>query len=256
MLRTTCIGALTMALAILSQANPQTPPVRFAVASIKPSDPAAPRGGRLAPPPIATRPGLLTARNATLKQLMEAAYSLGAYQISGGPGWIESARFDVDAKSDGPAAREALLGMLQSLLADRFRLAFHRETRDLAVFTLVVAKSGPKFHPATTAAGPRPRKVDRMAFPDLPSLAAYLTRLGADKPVLDRTGLKGAFDLELDLSGMAEEASRIAGGTPTNSAMFEATVNAVEDQLGLKLVPGKAPVEIFVIDRAEKAAAN
>jgi uncharacterized protein (TIGR03435 family) len=202
---------------------------------------------------------LLTARNATLKQLIRAAYALENYQISGGPGWIDSVRYDVDAKSTDGANRDRLLPMLRALLADRFQLTFHREKKELPVYNLVVAKGGPKFQALKTVAGPAPGKTNHLRMKDLPSLATYLTRLSTDEPVFDKTGLKGQFDLDLDMSKIMEEAQQ-SGGEAGPDAMlariFDATVNALQDELGLKLAPARAPVEIFVIDSAEKASAN
>jgi uncharacterized protein (TIGR03435 family) len=232
---------------------------RFEVASIKAANPSAPRGGRLAAPPIDTRPGLLTARNASLKQLIRGAYTLENYQVSGGPEWIDSAGFDVEAKSTDGANREQLLLMLRALLADRFKLRFHREKKELAVYALVVAKGGPKFQALTAGADSVPNKTDHMRLKDLPSLATFLTRLSSDEPVFDKTGLPGQFDLELDIGKIGEAASQggeAAGPGEMRERMFEATVNAILDELGIKLVPTKTPIEIFVIDHAEKASAN
>src|ERR1039457_5739439 len=231
----------------------------FDVASIKAANPSAPRGGRLAAPPINTKPGLLTARNATLKQIIRGAYTLENYQISGGPGWIDSAGFDVEAKSTDGANRDQLLLMLQALLADRFKLRSHREKKDLAAYDLVVAKGGPKFHALKPGADSVPNKTDHMRLKDLPSLATFLTRLSSDEPVFDKTGLPGQFDLELDIGKIGEVASQggeAAGPVEMRERMFKATLNAILDELGIKLVPTKTPIEIFVIDHAEKASAN
>src|ERR1039457_7035991 len=241
--------------------TPTGPPAapRFEVASIKAANPSAPRGGRLAAPPLGTKPGLLAARNASLKQLIRGAYTLENYQISGGPGWIDSAGFDVEAKSTDGANRDQLLMMLRALLADRFNLAFHREKKELAVYDLVLAKGGPKFHALKAGAGSAARKTNHLRLKDLPSLVTYLTRLSSDEPVFDKTGLTGEFDLELDIGKIGEEASQggeAAGPVEMRERMFKATLNAILDELGIKLVPTKTPIEIFVIDHAEKASAN
>jgi uncharacterized protein (TIGR03435 family) len=251
-------SAILGAAAFVSLAQTQTLP-QFEVASIKAANPSAPRGGRLAAPPVNTKPGLLTARNATLLQLIRGAYTLENYQISGGPGWIDSAGFEVEAKSTGGANRDQLLLMLRALLADRFKLRFHREKKELAVYDLVVAKGGSKFHALKAGADPVPAKTDRMRLKDLPSLATFLTRLSPDEPVLDKTGLTGDFDLELDIGKIGEAASvgeEAAGPVEMRARMFQAAASALENELGLKLAPAKAPVEIFVIDHAEKASAN
>ena len=241
--------------------TPAGPPAapRFEVASIRAANPSAPRGGRLAATPLGTKPGLLAARNASLKQLIRGAYTLENYQVSGGPGWIDSAGFDVEAKSTDGANREQLVLMLRALLADRFKLRFHRETKEFTVLALVVARGGPKFHELKAGADSVPNKTDHMRLKDLPSLATFLTRLSSDEPVLDKTGLPGQFDLELDIGKIGEAASQggeAAGPGEMRERMFEATVNAILDELGIKLVPTKTPIEIFVIDHAEKASAN
>jgi uncharacterized protein (TIGR03435 family) len=231
----------------------------FDVASIKAANPSAPRGGRLAAPPINTKPGLLTARNATLKQLIRGAYTLENYQIWGGPGWVDSAGFDVDGKSTDSAGRDQLLLMLRALLADRFQLRFHHEKKELAGYDLVVGKGGPKFHELKPGGDSGPGKRDHMRLKDPASLATYLTRLSSDQPVIDKTGLTGQFDIDLDISKIVQEATQgdqTGDPTATRERMFEATANAIQDELGLKLVPAKVPVEIFVIDHAEKATGN
>jgi uncharacterized protein (TIGR03435 family) len=254
------IGMLAMSTLIVAQ--PPNGPIQFEVASIKPSNPSAPRPGRLGAVPIVTNPGKLTTRNATLKDLIKAAYGLEDYQVSGDPAWIASARFDIEAKSVAIATRDQLLQMLQPLLAERFKLAGHRETKQLAIYTLVLANKGPKFQPLKASeascwpgcAG-APAKTNHMRQKDLPSLARFLTRLSPDRPVVDKTGLQGYFALELDMSQIVEDAAS-AAAAPTNASMFDATVIAIQEQLGLKLVPTKAPIEIFVIDRAEKPSEN
>jgi uncharacterized protein (TIGR03435 family) len=255
--------SLAIALALVASPILAQPP-RFDVASIKPADPSAPQRGRLSLVPIVTNPGRLTARNANLKELIQTAYSVEGYQVSGGPAWLVPARFDVEAKSSDTGNRSQLLLMLRALLNDRFKLAVHRETRDLAIYALTVAKNGPKFHALTTSetacwpgCADSPAKINRMRQRDLPSLATFLTRLGADKPVIDQTGLKGEFALELDMEKiMTTGAAAPTDGPPTNEGIFEAIANAMPNELGLKLVAAKAPIEILVIDHAEKPSGN
>ena len=212
--------------------------------------------------PVVTSAGRLTARNARLTELIKGAYALEDYQVSGGPGWIDSARFDVEAKSTDSANRDRLLLMLRTLLAERFKLTTHRETKELAIYALVVAKNGPRFRALKAGEAPcwpgcagAPAKTDRWRQKELAALATFLTRLGSDKPVIDKTGLTGSFNLELDMSKILEIAQS-GGGPPTNESMFEAAVSAIQDELGLKLAPTRASVEILVIDHAEKPSEN
>lgn len=240
----------------------QRPAPQFEVASIKASNPSAPRPGRLGAIPVLTSSGRLTARNAKLTELIKGAYAVEDYQVSGGPAWIDSAGFDVEAKSTDRANRDQLLLMLRPLLADRFKLAIHRETKELAVYALVVAKNGPKFHALSAdeascwpGCAASPGKTNHLRQRDLPSLATYLTRLGSDRPVIDKTGLTGYFSLDLDMSKIMSEAAQ-SGEPPSNGGIFEATVNSIQDELGLKLSPTRAPIEMLVIDHAEKLTGN
>lgn len=227
---------------------------QFEVASIKLTSPSAPRPGRMGAR-IDTSPGLLSTRSATLKELIEGAYSLENYQVTGGPEWIDSARFDIQAKPAGTASREQLLLMLRPLLSDRFKLAFHRETKELSVYALVVGKGGPKLK-GSEPGSPAPAMNRLGGNVDMAWLANYLTRFGSDMPVIDKTGLTGNYDLDLDMEKIAAAASADAGGAPGIGAMFQATVNAIEDQLGLKLVRTKAALEVLAIDHAERPSQN
>ena len=220
----------------------------FEVVSIKPADPSSPGPGRMGAY-IDTKPTLLSVPNATLKELMEGAYGVEQYQISEGPRWIGSSRFEVRAKSAAPANREELLAALRPVLAARFQLTFHRQTRQVAVYALELAKGGPKFRKSPP--GPPRPAMNRLGHNvDMAWFAKYLTRFGSEMPVIDRTGLAGNYDLDLDMEKIMT-AAKGDDGPPDNNAIFRATVEAIESQLGLKLTPAKAPLEILVIDHAE-----
>src|SRR5689334_23512530 len=117
----------------------------FDAASVKPSRQTL---GRDANSQVMFGPAGLNGRNVTLKRLIAEAYNVRPHQISGGPGWLSDIEYDIDAKADGPTTKESLRLMLQGLLAERFRLAIHREEKELAVYELVLDKDGPKIHPA------------------------------------------------------------------------------------------------------------
>jgi uncharacterized protein (TIGR03435 family) len=239
------------------QAKPDTPP-QFEAATIKPSDPAF-RPGRLAIFPVVTPPGRLIVQNATLKDLIAGAYNLqAAYQITGGPAWISSTRFNVEGKADGSATREQRLLMLRSLLTERFRLVFHRESKELAVYAFEVGKKAPNIRPLKDGEwndGPSPLNHGR--YSDISALAAFVMRMGADRPVVDKTGLKGNLAIDVDMSKVQELAAQEnAGGPPSNTAMYEALVAVIQDTLGLKLVSTKARIEVFAIDHAEAVTPN
>jgi uncharacterized protein (TIGR03435 family) len=222
----------------------QTP--AFEVASIKTSAPDAARTN------IQRDPGggiLLT--NVNLQTLVSMAYNVQSFQLAGGPAWLRSRRFDVDAKAPAGAAKGQTWVMLQTLLADRFQLTVHRETRELAIFNLVVAKGGPKIQPAHRAPGPADDFVQ--TFPGrmkalmvgMPGLALALSGVLGHQ-VVDRTNLEGKYDFQLEFA-------------PENAAADSdrpSLYTALQDLLGLKLETSKGPVNMIVIDRAELPAAN
>jgi uncharacterized protein (TIGR03435 family) len=235
-------------------ASAQSP--TFAVASVKPSQ-------RTVGPDynnrIAISPTGLTGRNVTLKRLIAEAYNLQPYQVTGGPNWLGAAEYDLDAKADTSATRQQLRMMLQALLTDRFRLAFHRDTKELRVYELVTDKGGPKIRPVKDAesqavtnnsAGLGAFRGDLQQFANLLALQLTIPVIddpgrpsiasGAPTPVIDKTGLTGIYEIALELKPES------AGD------MFAFLQRALPEQLGLKLESRKAPVEILIVDSAEK----
>lgn len=216
----------------------------FDAASIKPSPPG--------PNNTMTRfdpGGRFTATGAPLKALMQLAYGVKDFQISGGPGWVGTERYDIVAKPEAGAnpSQEQLKRMIQALLAERFQLKIHRETRDLTIYSLVVGKNGPKLQASTDASasgmsmGPGQltgRKVAMKMFASM--LEQQLGRV-----VVDNTGIPGEFDIRLE---WAKDQTPDAAG----ASIF----TALQEQLGLRLESQKGPVEVLVIDSAEKASAN
>ena len=251
------VFGVIVAVTLRAQSGEQKP-LTFEVASIKPADGFATRPGRLGSVNVPMTPGRLVARNASLKDLIRDAYSLDDYQVFGGPTWLSSERFTVEARAVGTTNREQLLLMLQTLLKERFKVAAHRESKELAIYALVVTKGGPTFRAleATEQACypmcAEPAPLNRLRERDVPSLARYLTRLGADRPVIDRTGLTGTFRIELDMQKIMAAAVE-GGGPPSNENIFRASVDAVQDELGLKLTPTKSSVDVLVIDHVERA---
>jgi uncharacterized protein (TIGR03435 family) len=233
-----------------TQSQPdQAAKLAFDVASIKPAA-AGGRGGRGGS--IHSDPDMLSARSVSLQRLVREAYQLWNYQLSGGPSWIDSDAYDVIAKTDQPVSDEQRRLMLQALLADRFKLTFHRETKELPIFALMVDKNGPKFRPLKEGEQPTPSP---LSFKDLPSLAGMLSNV-AGRPVLDRTGLSGNFDLAINMRKAEEEWQREHADVPPTDPGDNMIVFAAKEQLGLKLVPTKGPVEMYVVDHAEKPSGN
>jgi uncharacterized protein (TIGR03435 family) len=237
----------------------------FEVTSIKPADPAA-RGVRLQ----ITPGGGLRADNINLRALMEFAFDVQNFQIAGGPAWIDSQRFDILAKppEGGPAKEDAELSRsrLQALLADRFQLKFHRDSKDAPVYALVAAKNGPKLKESTGESrgltGNAGSLIGEGASVQL--LAGLLSRR-TGRVVVDNTGLTGRYDFKLEWSPELGEPTgkgrpegpALSAEQPTASDLLGPSLfSALQEQLGLKLESQKAPVETIVIDRVEKPAAN
>ena len=191
--------------------------------------------------------GQLTAENTTLKNLMLMAYNVKDYQVQG-PDWITLERYDVAAKLPAgmPESREeygnAFRLMLQKMLAERFKLVFHSEQRSFPVYGLVVAKGGIKMK-ESSAAGSSSRSQNRHLEAtglSMDNLAAFLSS-NMDLPVIDMTGLKGRFDFKLDW--VAETADAGSGAV---------LPIAIQEQLGLKFESKKTPLDVLIVDRAEK----
>ncbi|HLK62104.1 MAG TPA: TIGR03435 family protein [Bryobacteraceae bacterium] len=242
--------ALSFAMATLTLA--QTPGsekrAEFEVASIKPT---ATKDGSFTydfPPG-----GRFTARNLTVKILLQAAYSLEDHQISGGPDWMTTAGFDIQAKaaaSAGDVPRGQVLRMVQALLADRFHLVLHRETKQLPVYALVVGKNGHRLMPAGSNVGQTQTRmgqliVQKMGMAEL----ARILALDLKRPVRDDTGLPGEFAFRLEWTRGLEESDP---GPSARPSLF----TAVQEQLGLKLEAAKGPIEVFVVEHVEKPSEN
>jgi len=232
----------------------------FDVSTIKPSKPDTP--GRA----ITIRGRVFSTVNTTLSSLVTFAYGIHPRQITGAPEWVESEKYDVTAQPDGegqPNERQ-WRSMLQKLLADRFRLSFHREQRELAVYALVVDKKGVKLTKNDTD----PNGLPGLFFRGLGVLparnanmldfAGLLQTAVLDRPVVDRTGLAGRFDFTLTWT---PDETQFGGlgikvPPPAEGAAAPGLFTAVQEQLGLKLDSIKAPVDVLVVDRVEKPTEN
>jgi uncharacterized protein (TIGR03435 family) len=229
-------------------AGAQTP--AFEVASIKPN--RSPEGMSS----IHLSKGRVSMENVSLKKVMLNAYGIPddrEYTIDGS-GWLTTERFDIDATFPGDAPVPQVRQMMQTLLAERFKLVLHRETRQLPMYSLVTAKTGLKIHPAEdgqgrTSSGPGRLEATKITMQRLADVLAHSVGL----PVVDSTGLKGAFDFTLQWS--PDEAPRIAAadGSEAAGTAGPSIFTALQEQLGLKLVREKGPVEILVVDHMEKA---
>ena len=237
----------------------------FEVASIKP-DPIPLQNIRIGKPG-----GRLVARGIFTKFLIALAYNVQEFQILDGPSWINREQYSIDAKP-GDNPKGPLLSLyfnqrqkeddefklrIQSLLADRFQLRIHKETREQQVYSLVVAKNGPKFKESKFNEG----DVEKGRLPGLKMFPYQLTGTSVDihllaeqlsrslgRNVIDQTGLNGAYDF--DLRWVPDVAD--GDSVPDGPSIF----TAVQEQLGLKLESGKAPVDAIIIDHIEKPSPN
>jgi uncharacterized protein (TIGR03435 family) len=236
-----------LAILVAAAAFGQTPPA-FEVASVKPGigqivDFRVLPGGRLH----------ITSQ--TVNVILRQAYGLEHYQITGGPAWLDTDRFDIEAKAEGEPTKAQMMAMLRTLLADRFQLKVHRESKEGNVYALVAAKGGHKLKPPTGDRSfiglyrndpPTETGVHYSLAGNKASLAMIVTRLGEAlrRPVIDRTGIEGEFDFKVDYAIDDNPESGVPLAT------------AIQEQLGLKLESTKGPVETLVIDHAEKPSAN
>ena len=243
-----------------SQSQPQTSSKNrptFEVASIKPSDSSSPNMFiRLSPG------GRYTTHGMTVKNLIQNAYDLHDFQISGGPDWINSAKYDIAAKSEDSSDRafgRQLELRLQSLLEDRFQFKFHTSTKELPVYALVVSKNGPKMQKAKEEGNMmmRPGQLTARGL-SMFYLAANLSNQ-VGRVVLDKTGLSGNYDVTLNWAPDRSQMGSFGGpdGMPAlPDSNGPSIFTAVQEQLGLKLEPQKGPVGILVIDHVEKPSEN
>lgn len=227
----------------------------FEVASIRPSAMEAQGGEGSTRSQTQTAPDGIILRNIDLEEMIEWAYTLQHSQLAN-PGVLGHRRYDVRASTAGQVPEKTLRLMLQNLLASRFNLKLHREQKTTSVYKLVVAKGGPRL-PANKAENlpasyPRenfPRVVDGsfvFANTSMPEFAQQLTELrGIDLPVLDRTGISGVYDITLKSAASAIR-------DPSGPSLL----TLINEQLGLKLVGAKEPIEVVVIDHCEEPTAN
>lgn len=216
--------------------------LEFDVAVIKRSDPSH-RGVQ-----TYFLPDGFTAKTAPLKNLICFAYAVREHQVVVGADWEESEPFDISAKADGPRTYVDMQKMVQALLTERFRLKFHREVREQSIYLLTQDKRGSKLRDVPSAGrgvgmGGQGRLNGIGA--DTPTLASALSGV-LGRSVVDRTELKGFYDFVLTWT--PDEVQVDAPGP----SLF----TAIQDELGLKLVSSKGPVDVLVIDGAERASGN
>jgi uncharacterized protein (TIGR03435 family) len=276
-------------------AQPAPRPV-FEVASIKPStncetsrSPAGVSPGRLTLPCISLRALIRAAYSAFVGETMSSRL----LEVMGGPAWLDSDRYDISAKSEGNASGPQMMGpMLQTLIEERFSVKVHREPRDSQVYVLTVAKNNPRLRPAKAGCTPMDLNNSSRPLPgDAPArycgggsgksngtalatdlyavtMAEFAGRMitrEVDRPVIDETGLTGPYDIHVEFvpHRSRPEGLTLVNGTaspdaasPQEDGAGPSIFVALQEQLGLKLSPAKRPLDVIVVDHAERPTAN
>lgn len=250
---------IARALLLFVMAVPALAAPAFEAASIKPSDPAD-RRMRV----DAMSGGKLTARSVSLSWLVQFAYHLESYQLSGGPVWMSMSRYDVTARAeDATAGNDRIRQMTQALLAERFALQLHTESKELPIYRMATAKAAKGL-----------RQVAACAAPDCPvfdmSIGGQLTARGVTmedfsrvltdltgRPVRNQTNLAGQYDLRLSWTPDDATPGAIGPrGSPSPDPTLASIFTALSEQLGLKLQSDKGPVDVYIVDHAEKPSEN
>jgi uncharacterized protein (TIGR03435 family) len=219
----------------------------FEVASVKPNNSGSGSSSE------STVPGRLTATNITISSLIQSAFGLKDFQIAGAPGWLRDDKYDIAAKTGTTKDlnEKELRPYLQALLADRFRFRYHRETREMQVYSLVIAKGGVKMKPHEGGGDSTTNVSSGSGRSSMNSTNAAMAHLAdllggrLDRVVIDNTGLPGVYDLKLEWAPNPSPES-------TDPSLF----TALQEQLGLKLESTKGSVEIIVIDNIERPSEN
>ena len=258
MIRGTVVGCLTLLVscAVFGQAHAPAPSRRsappdspaFDVASIKPNNEVSGSDGPARLVGIHVAPGTLTMRKVSLMDCIRWSFQLSAGQVSG-PSWLGGPRFDIVAKAAGPAQEAQLRVMLQTLLADRFKMTFHRESKQLTVYNLLEAKGGVKCKSAegegevlVAPSQPGMATIQRATFAQA---ADFLSDL-FQQPVVDRTGLKGRYNCTMDFRSYVPESGQQVDP-------IGLIVAALREQFGLKVEARKTVLDVVVVDHMEKA---
>ena len=194
----------------------------------------------------------------SLAYAIEWAYEVQDYQVSGGPAWLRRDYYEIEMKTAGPATKKEMREVLQTVLAERFKLKLHREAKEMPVYAMTIEKSGNRL---AASKGPCGEDgcinvapgilVARNA--SINSIAETLSNM-VDRPVINETDLGGRYDFRLKFDPTFQR--RFDGQTTGNNASDDPSIFAAFQDLGLKLEPRRTAVEIVVVDEAEKAKAN
>jgi uncharacterized protein (TIGR03435 family) len=250
------ISLLMIALIVARGQSPS-----FEAASIKRNDSGKPGNG------MSLHPNRVRIINSTLKFCVMVAWNVKDFQVAGASGWMDADRYDIDAVGANPFSAEEARKMMQALLADRFGLVVHTETLDRQGFVLLPAKNGPKLPPpiedpsvmfSRTPAGDRTLQATSISMKRFAE--ALSTTLGAI--VVDRTGIEGKYDVSFQWTPDPASEPRVTkSGEPMPAPLADATpgpsiFTALQEKLGLKLEARKVPVEVIVIEHAQRPSEN
>ena len=245
----------------------QSPKPAFDVVSIKRSV-----SGSFPVGPEARAGGSFVATNATLERIVRFAYNVPDYQVSGGPDWVRTDRFDIEARAGRDVSSEELKRMVQAVLENRFQLVIRPERRQVPIYTLLLARNDKRLglNLRPSAAGcelpvGRGETMEESRTPNggvatrrtCASMAALVSSLSnaLQGPVDDKTALTGPWDYELSFTGeRRRNADTAAIARDPNDA--PALFTAVQEQLGLKLEPGRGPIDVLVIESAAQPTEN
>jgi uncharacterized protein (TIGR03435 family) len=255
-LMATVVFAATSALAQGTATTPVKPMAAdahpsFAVATIKPHDPASNRQG------FNAAGDHFTIRNESVANLMEFTYSVHERQIVDAPDWVFHDRFDIEGATDTPGepSLRQQQEMLQKLLADRFHLTFHRDKRMLSVYAIQIAKGGPKLKPAANPDAEADQEgnghgTEQTVIYTSADIASFIMgeQFFLDRPLVDQTGLTGKYDFSIRYT--YDEVHSTDPNAPPG--LF----TAVQEQLGLKFEPTRASTAVLVIDHVDQPSAN
>jgi uncharacterized protein (TIGR03435 family) len=248
--------------ALLAQTPAHIPAdLRFEVASLKPSN-GKEQGYAIRPAPGGQR---YEARNCPINVMIQVGYYVKAEQIVGGPSWLGTERFDMDAKAEKPSSTDELHVMLMNMLVDRLHLAFHREKREMPIYALTVSKGGAKLKPHQAANSGEPwidQTQEKLLHVKMAATAVTLDyfafRLSLDRPVVNLTNLPGGYDFNLEYTQELPlgfpPGGRINGEEPDTSG--PTVFDALKQQLGLELKAQRGLAEVIVIDHVERPTEN
>lgn len=254
-MRSLALLFVTPAILLSQTQQPATPQPAFDVASIRLSQGGGRgeiRGGpNFLRGPVQITPDSVIVRGATLKALIAWSNAAKEFQVTG-PDWLGSERFDIVAKAAGSSTEDQLQAMMRTLLAERFKLTLHQTTKEMQAYVLVLGKGGSKLvESASEGESEIQPDQKRMQLTILRTPISQLTDLLYNvlrTPIVDETGLKGRYDLNVNV---AKYVAMSTDGAPDPIGLIQ---TALQEELGLKMESRKMPIDLFVVDHVEKSA--